>query len=93
VGVGPVGDPAARLNEKLDHLQAQHPFLYNLVTGALVGAVLVLLRFHWLLAAGYAISWAVVRAYLWRDGNILHRQYEVRLARVAHRKAARRRER
>ena len=38
-------DPAkVRFNEKLDHLQARRPFTYNLVTGALIGLVLLLVR-------------------------------------------------
>ena len=37
VGVSGSGDPQGqRFNEKLDHLQASHPFLYNLATGALI---------------------------------------------------------
>ena len=89
------GEPAAespqRLNEKLDHLQAQHPFSYNLATGALIGIVLVWLGFAWWWGASYALAWATLRAYLWGDGRILRRQYEVRVVRVAEEKAAKRR--
>jgi hypothetical protein len=91
--VSPVPDaPKPRFNERLDHLQAAHPFRYNLVTGALIGLVLALFGFSWPAVALYALSWAAVRAFLWRDGRILRRQYEVRLARVADRQATRRRQ-
>lgn len=82
-----------RFNEKLDHLQAQHPFTYNVVTGSLIGLVLALLGFHWGIAVIYALSWAVVRATLWGDGRILRRQYEIRVVRVAAEKAQKRRRR
>ncbi len=80
----------ARLNEKLDHLQADHPFLYNLGTGALIGLVLLFFGFALIWAAAYAVSWALIRAFLWRDGRILRRQYEMRVARVAEQQAAKR---
>ena len=80
----------ARLNEKLDHLQADHPLLYNLGTGALIGLVLLLFGFALIWAAAYAVSWALIRAFLWRDGRILRRQHEMRVARVAEQQAARR---
>ena len=82
-----------RFNEELDHLQARHPFTYNLVTGALIGVVLTLVGFHWTVAVLYAVSWAAVRAFLWGDGRILRRQYEIRVARVAEEKEAKRRRR
>ena len=85
-------DPdAPRFNETLDHLQARHPFRYNLVTGALIGVVLAWLWSAWWIAVVYAVSWASMRAYLWGDGRILRRQYEARLVRVAAEKAAKRR--
>jgi hypothetical protein len=84
-------EPPQRLNEKLDHLQAQRPFWFNLATGALIGVVLVLLGFAWWMGVGYALAWATIRAYLWGDGRILRRQYEVRVVRVAEQKAAKRR--
>lgn len=90
---GEAGGEPQRLNERLDHLQAQHPFSYNLATGALVGVVLGLLGFAWWMAAGYALAWATLRAYLWGEGRILRRQYEVRVVRVAEEKAAKRRQR
>ena len=63
------GDPQGqRFNEKLDHLQARHPFLYNLATGALIAIVLGLIGFDWWLVAAYALAWACVRAYLWGEG-------------------------
>jgi streptomycin 6-kinase len=79
--------------ERFDHLQAEHPFRYNLVTGALVGLVLLALGFHGALVAAYVLSWACLRAFLWGDGRILRRQYELRVARVAEQEAARRRQR
>jgi hypothetical protein len=55
--------------------------------------VLLLLGFAWWMGAGYALAWATLRAYLWGDGRILRRQYEVRVVRVAEQKAAKRRQR
>jgi len=87
-------EPAkVRFNEKLDHLQARRPFTYNLVTGMLIGAVLLLFRVHWSVVIAYALSWAALRWYLWRDGRILRRQYEARQVRVAAEKEAKRRAR
>ena len=92
MGVSGAPDGArVHFNEKLDHLQARHPFRYNLATGAVIGAVLALIGFHWVIAVVYALSWAAVRAFLWGDGRILRRQYEARLVRVAAEKAAKRR--
>ncbi len=88
-------DPAkVPFNERLDHLQARQPFLYNLVTGALI-AVPVALFFgmHWAFAVLYVLSWATFRWFLWRDGRILRRQYEARLVRVEAERAAKRRQR
>ncbi len=82
-----------RFNEKLDHLQARRPFFYNLVTGLLIGLVLLVFGFHWLWALGYALSWAALRAFLWGQGRILRRQYEARTARSEAAKVARRRRR
>jgi len=82
-----------RFNEKLDHLQARRPFTYNLVTGGLIGLVLLLLGVHWSIVVAYGLSWATVRWFLWRDGRILRRQYEVRQVRVAAEKEAKRRAR
>lgn len=90
---GPGQEGSQPLNERLDHLQARHPFRYNLATGALIGIVLLVLGFHWVVAVAYVLSWAAVRTYLWGDGRILRRQYEVRLVRVAEEKAAKRRRR
>ena len=82
-----------RFNEKLDHLQARLPFRYNLGTGALIGLVLLVLGFHWVWAVAYTLSWASLRAFLWGEGRILHRQYEARTIRTAQQKAERRRNR
>jgi hypothetical protein len=75
--------PKVRWNERLDHLQAAHPFRYNLVTGAVLGLVALLLGFHWTLALAYVLFWAGIRAFLWQDGRVLRRQYEERQVRVA----------
>lgn len=81
-----------RVNEKLDHLQARQPFLYNLVTGGLIAAALALVvGAHWVLALAYVLSWATLRWHLWRPGRVLRRQYEARLDRVEAEKARRRR--
>jgi hypothetical protein len=82
-----------RFNEKLDHLQARRPFTYNLVTGAIVGLILLLFGAHWAFVVAWALSWAAIRWFLWRPGRILQRQYEVRQVRVAEEKAAKRRQR
>ena len=87
-------EPAkVRFNEKLDHLQARRPFTYNLVTGALIGLVLLLFGVHWAVVVAYALSWAALRWFLWQDGRILRRQYEARQVRVAAEKEAKRRQR
>ena len=87
-------EPAkVRFNEKLDHLQARRPFTYNLVTGALIGLVLLLFGVYWAAVVAYALSWAVIRWFLWRDGRILRRQYEARQVRVAAEREAKRRQR
>jgi hypothetical protein len=93
VSEGPDGEKV-RFNDKLDHLQARHPFRYNLATGGIIALVVVLLvGFHWLIGVLYAISWAGLRAYLWGDGRILRRQYDARVIRVAEERAAKRRRR
>ena len=80
--------------EKLDDLQAAHPFPYNVVVGALMGAVAWLLfRVHPLLVAAYALAYGALRWYLWQPGRVLHRQYEVRAERWRRTKAERRRRR
>jgi len=74
--------PDQRSNlEKLDDLQCAHPFPYNLVVGALVGAVALLFGVHPLVSASYALCYAAVRWYLWRPGRVLHRQYLARAER------------
>jgi hypothetical protein len=80
-----------RFNEKLDDLQAAHPFPYNVAVGAIVGLIGVLLGFHWLVAPLYALSYGAIRAFLWRDGQILRRQYEARKIRSDQARAERRR--
>ena len=89
----PAEPDKVRFNEKLDHLQARRPFTYNLVTGALIGLVLLLFGVHWAVGIAYAVSWAAVRWFLWQDGRILRRQYEARQVRVAAEKEAKRRQR
>jgi hypothetical protein len=87
----PLDPDKVRFNEKLDHLQARRPFTFNLVTGALVGVVLLVIGFPIAVVVGYVLSWAAVRWFLWRDGRILRRQYEARVVRVAADKEAKRR--
>ena len=89
----PAEPDKVRFNEKLDHLQARRPFTYNLVTGALIGLVLLLFGVHWAVVVAYVLSWAAVRWFLWQDGRILRRQYEARQVRVAAEKEAKRRQR
>jgi hypothetical protein len=76
-------EPKVRWNERLDHLQADHPFTYNLVTGLVLGLVALLVGIHWALALAYVLSWAAIRAFLWQDGRILRRQYDERQVRMA----------
>lgn len=84
----------ARSNlEKLDDLQAAHPFTYNLAVGVLTALVLVLVGFHPVVVPVYALSYASLRAFLWGDGRLLKRQYDARRVRWAERQAARRRNR
>jgi hypothetical protein len=88
------GDPPkVRFNERLDHLQARRPFLYNLATGTVIGLVLVVFGLYWIWAVLYALSWASLRAFLWGDGRILRRQYDARTIRTAEEAAAKRRQR
>lgn len=77
------GAPKVAWNERLDHLQAAHPFRYNVVTGAVLGLIGVLVGFHWALALAYVLCWAGIRAFFWRDGAVLRRQYDERQLRVA----------
>jgi hypothetical protein len=90
-------DPAQpderRFPERLDDLQATHPFAYNLAVGLLVGLVAVVLGFELIVMPLYAVSYATLRAYLWGDGRILRRQYEVRKVRSDQARAERRRQR
>lgn len=79
--------------EKLDDLQHAHPFAYNVVVGALMAVVLVLIGFSPILGAAYAVSYAALRWYLWQDGRILQRQYEARAVRWAEKQAERKRQR
>lgn len=88
-----MGDaPDQRSNlEKLDDLQAAHPFRYNLVVGLLVGLGLLAIGLNPVLVAIYALSYASLRWYLWQDGRILRRQYEARAVRWAEKLAERKR--
>lgn len=79
--------------EKLDDLQAAHPFPYNLVVGLLLGLILVAIGVPPALVALYALCYAALRWYLWQDGRILHRQYEARAVRWAEKQAERKRQR
>lgn len=91
----PQGEADHRSNlEKLDDLQAAHPFRYNLVVGALVGSVVLLpIGVQPALVAMYAVIYASLRWFLWQDGRLLHRQYTARASRWAAKRAARRRSR
>lgn len=77
--------------ERLDDLQAAHPFRYNLVVGALIGALFLLIGVQLFFVAVYVLSYASLRWYLWRDGRVLRRQYHERATRWADKQAARRR--
>lgn len=87
------GDDARSNLEKLDDLQAAHPFPYNLVVGLLVGLLLVVFSFHPVLVLIYALSYATLRWFLWQEGRVLRRQYEARAIRWAEKQAERRRRR
>ena len=93
MGMIPLDPDKVRWNEKLDHLQARRPFTYNLISGVLIGVVLLIVGFPGPVVVAYILSWAAVRGFLWRDGGILRRQYEARQIRVAAEKQAQRRER
>ncbi len=86
------GDARGNL-EKLDDIQAAHPFTYNLAVGVLMGLLLVLFGFHPVVVPVYAVSYAGLRAFLWGEGRLLRRQYEARRVRWAEHPAARRRNR
>ena len=90
---GPVTEDDQRSNlEKLDDLQAAHPFPYNLAVGVLIGLVFAAVGVHPVLVAAYALSYAALRWFLWQDGRVLRRQYEARAARWAEKQAERRRQ-
>jgi hypothetical protein len=78
--------------ERLDDLQAAHPFTYNLVVGLATGLVLLIFGFHPVFVPIYALSYAALRGYLWGDGRVLRRQYEARAVRWKARRAERRRQ-
>ncbi|MFP5254811.1 MAG: hypothetical protein ACLGI8_03065 [Acidimicrobiia bacterium] len=89
----PAPDERSNL-EKLDDLQAAHPFPYNVVVGLFVGAVAWLLfEVHPLLLVAYALVYGALRWYLWQPGRVLHRQYEARAQRWKQTKADRKRRR
>lgn len=80
--------------EKLDDLQAAHPFPYNLVVGLVVAVVVWLVfRVHPVLGVAYALVYAGVRWYLWQDSRLLRRQYEARAVRWKQKQAERKRRR
>ena len=80
--------------EKLDDLQAAHPFPYNVVVGLVVGVVAWLLfRVHPALVVAYALVYGALRWFLWQPGRVLHRQYEARAARWKQTQADRKRRR
>lgn len=80
--------------EKLDDLQAAHPFPYNLVVGLLVaGFVWAVFGLDPVLALAYAVAYAALRWFLWQPGRVLHRQYEARAIRWKQTQAERKRRR
>ena len=79
--------------EKLDDLQAAHPFGYNLAVGLATGLILLAFGFHPVFVPIYGLSYAALRWYLWGDGRILRRQYEARALRWKAQQAERRRQR
>jgi len=88
------GDRDERSNlERLDDLQAAHPFPYNLAVGAVIGSVFLLFGVQLFLVVVYVISYASLRWYLWQEGRVLRRQYHARAERWAEKQAARRRAR
>jgi hypothetical protein len=88
-----VADADQRSNlERLDDLQAAHPFPYNLVVGALMGLALLVFSFPPIVVPLYAVSYATLRWFLWQDGRVLRRQYDGRAARWAAKQAERRRQ-
>jgi len=90
--VGHEADRRSNL-EKLDDLQAAHPFPYNLVVGLVVGLILFVIGLPAVFVAIYALSYAGLRWFLWQDGRVLHRQYEARAERWAEKQAERKRQR
>lgn len=86
------GDQRSNL-EKLDDLQAAHPFRYNLAVGGLMALVLLAFRPHPIVVPIYALSYAALRWFLWQDGRVLRRQYDARALRWTNKQAARRRDR
>lgn len=90
-GAAPVDE--RRFNEKLDDVQAAHPFPYNLAVGVLVALVLLVFGFHPVIAGLYAPSYATLRWFLWQDGRVLRRQYDARKVRCALEAAEKRRRR
>lgn len=91
----PSDPPDRRSNlEKLDDLQAAHPFPYNVVVGLVIGAVVWLIfRVHPVLVVAYALAYGALRWYLWQGGRVLRRQYEARALRWQQQQAERRRRR
>jgi hypothetical protein len=91
----PAGQRDQRSNlERLDDLQAAHPFPYNVVVGLLIGAVVWLVfRVHPVLVVAYALAYGALRWFLWQDGRVLRRQYEARAARWKQQQADRKRRR
>lgn len=84
--------PDARSNlERLDDLQAAHPFAYNLVVGLITSLVLLVFAFPPIVVPLYALSYAMLRWFLWKDGRVLRNQYEARATRWASKQAERRR--
>jgi ribose/xylose/arabinose/galactoside ABC-type transport system permease subunit len=87
-----VADADQRSNlERLDDLQAAHPFSYNVVVGAVMGLVLLVFALPPIVVPLYAVSYAALRWFLWQEGRVLRKQYDARAARWAAKQAERRR--
>jgi hypothetical protein len=86
------GDQRSNL-ERLDDLQAAHPFPYNFAVGLVMGLVLFAIGLPFVFAVLYALTYAALRWFLWQEGRVLQRQYEARGVRWAQKQAERRRQR
>jgi hypothetical protein len=75
------GEYWRRFDHGYRHLQARHPVRFGFGTGLFLGLVLLslhrdFLAFRLVAAAGYAVIYAGLSAYLWRPGGFSRRRYE-----------------